>query len=141
MRSVIFLLVPALAAAQSMQEMIARGGEIFAKTCATGYCHGLKGAAGGAPRLASRGFDEAYILSTTRVGVKGTAMQAFATLLPRRDLMAVVAYVATLNGIANPNLGRGGPVAEAPVRTLPPDAAKGRELFFDAVRGFARCST
>ncbi len=127
--------------AQTMQELIARGAELYAKTCATGYCHGVKGAAGGAPRLASRGFDETYILTTTRVGVTGTAMQAFGTTLPRRDLMAVVAYVATLNGIASPNLGRGMPVAEVPPRVLPADAKIGRELFFDSVRGFARCST
>jgi hypothetical protein len=62
--------------------------------------------------------------------------------LPRADLAAVVAYVATLNGIANPALGggRGGPPA-APEAPLPPEAARGRALFYDAVRGFGRCST
>jgi len=74
--------------------------------------------------------------------LKGTAMQAFGTILPRADLSAVVAYVATLNGIANPSLGRGGPPpSEAPQRQLPAEAARGRALFFDALRGFARCST
>jgi mono/diheme cytochrome c family protein len=136
------LLAATLASAQGMQQLIARGQEVYAKTCATGYCHGVKGAAGGAPRLASRGFDEAFIMTVTRTGVKGTAMQAFGSILPRADLMAVVAYVATLNGIANPSLGRGGQAAaEAPQRQLPAEAARGRALFFEAVRGFARCST
>ena len=30
----------------------ARGAEVYIKSCATGYCHGVKGTAGGAPRLA-----------------------------------------------------------------------------------------
>jgi mono/diheme cytochrome c family protein len=140
MRLLPLLLVATLASAQGVQQLVARGQEIYAKSCATGYCHGLNGAAGGAPRLASRGFDEAYIISTTRFGVKGTAMQAFGGILPRPDLAAVVAYVATLNGIT-PTLGRGAAQAETPVRTLPPEAARGRVLFFDSLRGFARCST
>jgi len=141
MRGALLMLAAGLASAQGVQELVTQGAEVYAKSCATGYCHGVKGAVGGAPRLASRGFDETYIMTVTRVGVKGTAMQAFGTILPRRDLMAVVAYVATLNGIATPNLGRGMPAAEPPRRVLPADAAKGRELFFEAVRGFARCST
>ncbi len=55
-------------------------------------------------------------------------------------MAAVVAYVGSLNGIAPtalPNLADRG----MPRRQLPADAAKGRALFFDAVRGFGRCST
>lgn len=145
MRSAILMLAASLATGvvcgQGIQELVTQGAEVYAKSCATGYCHGVKGAAGGAPRLASRGFDETYIMTVTRTGVKGTAMQAFGASMPRRDLMAVVAYVSTLNGIATPNLGRGMPPPEAPVRALPADAKAGRELFFDALRGFARCST
>jgi mono/diheme cytochrome c family protein len=138
-----FFLAGVLAGAQGMPQLIERGQEVYAKSCATGYCHGVKGAAGGAPRLASRGFDETYIMTVTRSGVKGTAMQAFGTMMPRGDLMAVVAYVSTLNGIANPSLGRGGIAAggDAPQRQLPAEAARGRALFFDSLRGFAKCST
>src|SRR6185312_11411653 len=53
--------------------------------------------------------------------------------------IAVVAYVATLNGIANPALGA---EAELPsARALTGDAARGTDLFKEAVRGFGRCST
>ncbi len=34
-----------------------RGEQVFAKSCATGYCHGVKGQSSGAPRLAGRGFN------------------------------------------------------------------------------------
>jgi mono/diheme cytochrome c family protein len=43
-----------LARAQNLEELVKRGGTVFASTCATGYCHGPKGAAAGAPRLAAR---------------------------------------------------------------------------------------
>ena len=136
-RAVFLLLMPALACAQTSGE------KIFAQSCATGYCHALKGGAGGgAPKLAARGFDEAYINSVTVRGVPGTSMPPFAGAMARTELTAVVAYVSSLNGIANPNLnfgpGRGGGPTEA---VLPPAAARGRTLFTEAVRGFARCST
>lgn len=140
MRGALLLLVPALGWGQSHAAILKRGSDIFAKSCATGYCHGVKGAAGGAPRLAARGFDEAFILSVTRDGVPGTAMQAFGSTLPPTDLAAVVGYVARLNGIA---ASQNGAAAAAPqqTRTLSAKAAAGRELFFDSVRGFARCAT
>jgi mono/diheme cytochrome c family protein len=135
----IFFLLPAAAFAQgsAQSNMAARGLDIFNKTCATGYCHGTKGTAGGAPRLAARGFDEAYITQTIRLGLPGTGMPAFGNL-ERADLLAVVAYVDSLNGItpaANPGLAAG------PARPkLAPDAQRGRELFSDQVRGLTRCS-
>ncbi len=138
----VFLLLPALACAQSVPEVVAQGEKVFNQTCATGYCHGSKGAAGGAPRLVARGFDQAYINTAVTRGLPGTAMPAFGTALERRDLTAVVAYVATLNGIANPAVGGfpgGGAAPAAPA--LSPDAARGRDLFSEATRSFARCST
>ncbi len=131
--------------AQGLPEVVGQGEKVFNQTCATGYCHALKGGSGGgAPRLAGRGFDEAYINTTTTRGLPGTAMPAFGgegAALSRSDLLAVVAYVATLNGIATPVAGSANR-AGVPLRpSLPPEAARGRELFFDAVRGFGRCST
>lgn len=119
-------------------DMAAQGEKVYNQTCATGYCHGVKGASGGAPRLAARGFDAAYITQVVRAGVQGTGMPAFGTTLSRGDLTAVVAYVGSLNGIAPtaaliPDRGM-------PRRQLPPEAAKGRALFYEAIRGFARCS-
>jgi mono/diheme cytochrome c family protein len=121
------LLIPTIAFAQ-------QGEKIFNQTCATGYCHGSKGATAGAPRLAARGFDQAYINTTIARGVPGTAMPAFGSTLSGSDLTAVAAYVAALNGIS-------GSAAQAPAKALSPEATRGRELFSEAARSFGRCST
>jgi mono/diheme cytochrome c family protein len=88
-----------------------------------------------------RGFDQVFINDTVRRGVTGTAMSGFAASLSQPDLIAVIAYVASLNGIANPNLAAAGGASAAPDVALSPDASRGRQLFSDAARGFARCST
>jgi mono/diheme cytochrome c family protein len=129
-------------AAQDLTEVLRQGEQVFAKSCATGYCHGVKGAAGGAPRLVARHFDQAYISNVVTRGVPDTGMPSFATKLSRPDLVAVVAYVATLNGITNPNIGPAGAAATVSSRPkLTGEAAGGAQLFTDAVRGFGRCST
>lgn len=142
---VVLLAGAAFCGAQELPQVLKHGEQVFQKSCATGYCHGAKGTPGGAPRLAGRGFDQAYISNTVSRGVPGTAMPAFGTSLSRDDLAAVVAYIATLNGIANPSMtvapGAGPGAPSAPEPALPPEAARGRDLFYDAVRGFARCST
>jgi mono/diheme cytochrome c family protein len=128
--------------AQDLQDVLQRGEEVFGKTCATGYCHGSKGAAAaGAPRLAARGFMQAYIATTIVRGVPGTSMPAFGTSLPAVDRVAVAAYLATLNGIANPNIAGALAEPKAAAPQVSPEAARGRELFSEATRGFARCST
>ena len=121
------ILIPALACAQ-------QGEKIFKQTCATGYCHGAKGEAGGAPRLAGRGFDQEYISTTIARGIPGTAMQAFGNTLNRSDLTAVAQYVGALNGVTSTAIAN-------PAKALSPDAARGRELFSEAPRSFGRCST
>jgi mono/diheme cytochrome c family protein len=137
------LVATAIASAQGRgggggEDMAARGATVYNQTCATGYCHGVKGTSGGAPRLAARGFDAAYITQVVRAGIQGTAMPAFGTTLSRPDFTAVVAYVGSLNGIA-PTAALI-PERGMPRRQLPPEAAKGRALFYDALRGFGRCS-
>jgi mono/diheme cytochrome c family protein len=72
--------------------------------------------------------------------VTGTAMPAFGTTLSRGDVAAVVAYVASLNGVTNP-AGNGSGSPGVPAARLTGDAARGRALFSDAVRSFGRCST
>jgi mono/diheme cytochrome c family protein len=138
----IFLATCAIATGQGRggggEDMTARGVTVFNQSCATGYCHGVKGTSGGAPRLAARGFDAAYITQVVRAGIQGTAMPAFGTTLSRADMTAVVAYVGSLNGIA-PTAGLI-PERGMPRRNLPPEAQKGRALFYDAIRGFGRCS-
>jgi mono/diheme cytochrome c family protein len=137
-RALLLLVIPVSGWSQSPGE------KVFAQSCATGYCHGARGTPAGAPRLAGRGFDQAYITNTIMRGLPGTAMPAFGTTLSRADLTAVIGFLASLNGIANAviNLGPGGPGAAAPAGTaLSPGGERGRALFFDAVRGFGRCST
>jgi mono/diheme cytochrome c family protein len=128
----------ALALGCAAQEVVKHGEQVFAKTCATGYCHGVKGTSSGAPRLAGRGFTQAYINGVVMRGVAGAGMPSFATTLSKADLAAVVAYVATLNDVANPDTGSD---ESAAATTLTGEASRGQRLFFDAVRGFGRCST
>jgi mono/diheme cytochrome c family protein len=141
MKILLFLVICAFASAQSLPDVLKQGENVFSKSCATGYCHGARGANGGAPRLAARGFDQAFIGNTVQRGVPGTAMPAFGTTLSRADLTAVVAYVASLNGVVNPVIRGGGGPPGLPVTRLSGDAARGRDLFSDAVRSFGRCST
>ena len=58
------LLVGPLAFAQNPGDLSKQGEQVFNRSCATGYCHGLQGVAAGAPRLAARGFDQGYIDKT-----------------------------------------------------------------------------
>jgi mono/diheme cytochrome c family protein len=126
------------------QNPIEQGEQVFAKSCATGYCHGVRGASSGAPRLAGRGFNQAYINNVVTRGIPGTGMASFATTLSKPDLVAVVAYVATLNGIANPRIGPDDDAAatfSAGPTLMSAEAARGARLFTEAVRSFGRCST
>jgi len=127
--------------ADGVMQVVKQGEAVFASSCATGYCHGLRGTSSGAPRLVGRGFDQAYIAGVVTRGVPGTSMTSFAGRLSRPDLAAVVAYVATLNGIANPNIAGGGPAAASPGSALTGEADRGAHLFREAVRGFGRCAT
>lgn len=140
-RAFLLLAAAALGVAQNLPDVLKQGETVFNKSCATGYCHGARGTNGGAPRLAARGFDQAFINDTVLRGVPNTAMPAFGAMLSRADVSAVVAYVASLNGVTNPvSTGSGGPPGSPAVK-LSGDAARGRDLFSDAVRGFGRCST
>jgi len=125
--------------AQNVEAVVKRGEQLFATTCGSGYCHGGRAVGGGAPRLAARGFDQAFINTTVTRGVAGTGMAAFAGKLPGPDLAAIVAYVARLNNVQNISVGGRGGAPAAP--KLSAEAARGQSLFTDAVRGFGRCST
>jgi mono/diheme cytochrome c family protein len=134
-------LLCALALSCAAQNVAKRGEEVFAKTCATGYCHGVRGQSSGAPRLAGRGFNQTYIYNVVTRGIPGTGMASFATTLSRADLIAVVAYVATLNGVADPKTGSDDEAAVASGPKLTGEVARGARLFTEAVRSFGRCST
>jgi len=135
----LLFLLPALASAQNTADTLKQGEQLFVATCASGYCHGAQGVGGGAPRIAARGFDQAFIANAVTRGIPNTGMQSFASSLSRPDLTAVVAYVAKLNGIGNPVTAPNTPAPPPPL--LSAGAQRGRELFSDAVRGFGRCST
>lgn len=121
------------------------GQAVFNRTCATGYCHGTDGAQGGAPRLAARNFDAAYIEKVVRNGISGTMMPPYRDTLAAEDLKNVVAYVAKIANVAVPRRARRVPEPPASPpparRAAPQEANPGRALFFDAVRGVARCGT
>jgi mono/diheme cytochrome c family protein len=138
-RPLLLFALPALAVFSQAQDLVKQGEAIFSKSCATGYCHGARGTNGGAPRLAARGFDQTFIANTVAGGIPNTAMPVFGTTLSRADLNAVVAYVASLNGVTNLITSSGPPGAVA--AKLTGDAAHGRDLFSDSVRSFGRCST
>jgi mono/diheme cytochrome c family protein len=139
-RALLLFALPTLAALSPFsqaQDLVKQGENVFNKSCATGYCHGARGANSGAPRLAARDFDQDFINNTVTRGVPSTAMPAFGTTLSRADLTAVVAYVGSLNGLTSSTRIDRGPSAAK----LSGDAARGRDLFSDAVRSFGRCST
>jgi mono/diheme cytochrome c family protein len=135
MKLLAILCVVALSCAA--QKIPQRGEQVFAKTCATGYCHGPKGGASGAPRLAGRGFSQAYINGVVTRGVPGTGMPSFSATLSKADLAGVVAYVAALNGVSSRDLGE----AASAKLALTGEPARGARLFTEATRSFGRCST
>lgn len=117
---------------QSTEEAVRRGAEVFASTC-TGYCHGMNGEAGGAPRLAGRGFDAEYINRVVTYGITGTQMPAWGAKLPVGDLASVIAYVANLNGLI-------GLAKRSSPMELNEVAKHGQSLFFDQGGELNRCS-
>ena len=126
---------------QAADQTITRGEQIYTVTCATGYCHTLQGGAGGgAPRLAARDFNLDYITQTVSYGLHETKMLGFAATLSAEELAAVIAYVASLNGISTD----GAPITAAVIQPKPhlsANASQGKQLFHDPLRAFARCAT
>lgn len=126
--------------AQGQGQILKQGEHVYAVTCATGYCHTLKGGSGGgAPRLAARGFNLDYITRIVSYGVPDTRMIGFAAKLPQPKLQAVIAYVASLNGIHS-----NGRVPLPGVRRKPrltPVEQEGKKLLHDPLRAFTRCAT
>jgi len=128
MRRWIWLLALPLLA-QAADDAVARGAVVFRQSCAVAYCHGPEGKAGRAPALAGRRFDAATVMGIAAMGIPNTSMPAFAGQLKPEDLAAVAAYVVSLNG----SDAEGAAPAAKPA-AMPPEAAQGRSLFFDAAR-------
>ncbi len=127
--------------AQSEEEILEHGEKVYIVTCATGYCHTLNGGAGGgAARLAARGFDLDYITQTVSFGLHKTKMLGFAASLPEDELLAVITYVAALNGIST----NGGTIVAVGTTSKPQlsaAASKGKDLLHESLRAFGRCAT
>jgi putative heme-binding domain-containing protein len=112
--------------------LIARGSELFAKNCATGYCHGSEGRAGRGPQLREREWQPRQIFKIAHDGVPNTTMPPFKDLLPRTDLWAVVGYIMTLSStkLTDDALIDMGAADDAAVK-LTEVERHGRDLFFD----------
>lgn len=132
-------LVALTACSLTAQDIYQRGAEVFRKSCAQGYCHGTAGAQGRAPKLTGRNFDQPAVARIIYEGVPNTGMPGFKNQLAPEPLEAVIAYVVEISG------GNYVPGASAatftPTAAMPADAARGKALFFDAVRGVNRCGT
>ena len=128
----LLVLIPSLLPAQTGDDP---GSRIFRTSCAVGYCHGSGGHPGRAPAFAGRKLDPAYVLKVTRDGLPGTGMPCWKERLSPGELDAVVAYVNTITGAA-----ASAPSPSDAPTAVPPAAARGKQLFFDAVRG-TRCGT
>jgi len=122
-------------------KFIQRGKEVYARTCAVGYCHGTEGRASGAPALRDRPWTPRAVFEITRDGVSGTAMPAWKDLLSEEEIWAVTAYILSLSPTEIPDAEARieGSSPEPESRQLSRKAQRGRELFFDLTNQ-KRCS-
>jgi len=116
-------------------ELISRGNDLFARSCAVGYCHGSEGRASRGPQLRDRDWDPRRLHAVTRDGVPGTSMPSWSAILPDRDIWAVTAYIISLSST---QLDDAAAVIELGARTQPAqvrsaEAQQGHDLFFDLV--------
>jgi putative heme-binding domain-containing protein len=113
--------------------LIGRGGDLFTKSCAIGYCHGSEGRASRGPQLRDLPWDPRHIYTVTRDGVPGTAMPAWKDILPDRDVWAVTAYVMSLSSTKLE--GQSAVIELSESSAAPParsaEAQLGHDLFFD----------
>ncbi|MEZ5351663.1 MAG: c-type cytochrome [Bryobacteraceae bacterium] len=132
-----------LAAPVLAQDIFTQGEQVFQKTCAQGYCHGSGGTQGRAPKLIGRNFDTAVVTKVVREGVPNTGMPGFERSLPNDQLQAVIAYVLRISGadVSKMPNAAAAVAAGAPVRPMSAGVRRGKDLFFDAVRGEKRCGT
>jgi len=133
------LFLAAFASSVFAQANVEAGARVFRQTCSVGYCHGSGGGAGRAPILANRGLAQSYIAKVVAEGIPNTGMPGFKSRLSPSDFNAVMAYVLKINGAA-PSGPIFEPVKDAPAATIPAAAQRGKQLFFDPIRG-VRCGT
>lgn len=128
------------AAATALAQDTEPGAQVFRLTCAQGYCHGSGGSQGRAPKLLGRNFDGPTAAKIIGDGVANTGMPGFKQRLNTKQLDEVIAYVVRISGgdLKTLKASSGAATAAADLST---GAARGKDLFFDALRGVDRCST
>jgi mono/diheme cytochrome c family protein len=134
------LLFASLASLAFGQDKMAAGSKIFQQTCTVGYCHGQGGAAGRAPRLAGRGLDHGYLLRVTSDGIPNTGMPGWKDRIKSGDFEALMEFVYMLNGPSG-SVPAHAAAAPKPKAEMTDAAKRGKDLFFDPVRGVQRCGT
>ena len=113
--------------------VIARGNDLFAQNCATGYCHGAEGRAARGPDLRNRDWDPRKLYASIHGGVPGTTMPPWNNIIPDEGIWAVTAYIISLGttelsgSSASITLGS----STAGPAELTGEAKRGHELFFD----------
>ncbi len=134
----VLLAVALLAAPLAAQEAMQLGADVFRKSCAVGYCHGSGGTQGRAPKMIGRNFEPDYVSKVTRDGIPNTGMPGWRDRLSAQEVNAVVEYVIRISGSTGSVTA--GASASAEAAPIPDAARRGKELFFNAVRG-TRCGT
>ncbi len=122
-------------------ELVKQGSDLYSKSCAVGYCHGLEGRTFGAPQLRERDWDPRQLSETINNGVPGTTMPAFRGVLADSEIWTVVAYIMTLS---TTELSASDAVVEIGASTkvrlpLSEKEKLGFDLFFD-LHNAKRCS-
>lgn len=134
------LLLFSIASLVPAQDKMAIGSKIFQQTCTVGYCHGQGGAAGRAPRLAGRALDHGYLLRVTSDGIPNTGMPGWKDRVKGADFEALMEFVYMLNGPSG-SIPAHAAAAAKPKAEMPDAAKRGKDAFFDPIRGVNRCGT
>ena len=123
------------------QEPSEEGAKVFRLSCAQGYCHGSGGTQGRAPKLIGQVYDAAVVRKIIENGVAGTGMPGFKERLNAEQLTNVLYYVVKISSGDTAKINTGSTSAAAAGKAMPPEVAKGKAAFFEALKGVHRCST
>jgi putative heme-binding domain-containing protein len=129
------LIAPTANAAPSGAEMM-QGGNLFAITCSSSFCHGDGGVGARGPSLRNRNFTPDFVRNTVSNGRSGTPMPAFKDSLSQAELNMLVDYVMSLS----PNNHSASTAESVPAPAMPASAPlsekalAGSAIFFDATR-------
>ncbi|HMV46618.1 MAG TPA: c-type cytochrome [Blastocatellia bacterium] len=95
----VYGLLPATSAQDQSANIAANieaGRRVFTGSCSMGYCHGLGGVGGGAPKLAGRKFSVRYLNQVISEGVPETTMPSFKTNLSKEQIGNLIIYIQSL---------------------------------------------